>query len=66
MKSFNRALLIFFTVACAGVALVSVSRLRIGDGYHDLLTIGSGVFGVVLLVIAAQIYRAALTARKTN
>lgn len=66
MKSFTRALLVFFTLACAGVALVSVSRSRIGDGNHDLLTIGCGVIGVVLLVVAAKIYKTALTARESN
>lgn len=66
MTFLTRALILVFLVACVGVAFVSVSRLRISEGSHDLLTFGSGVIGIVLLVLAAKIFQAALTAAKTN
>lgn len=66
MKFFDRALLVCFAVGCAGIVLVSVSHSRIGDGNHDLLTIGSGVIGVVFLVIAAKIFTTALSAGDSN
>lgn len=66
MKVLTKKMILFFVVACAGLALVSGSRLRIDEGSHDLLAIGTGVIGVAVLVFAAKLFKAALTAADSN
>lgn len=66
MKPFTTSLALFFLVACAGLALLFVSRSRIEAGQHDLLAIGVGVAGVAVLGLASVIFRGALNLSTDN